>query len=236
MFKTLKRTFAKKLSPEAQRLAMLADPTWSFGIRQYLSTPLPALTAAFNSLQFLALDFETTGVDPQEDRILSIGLVPMSLAQIEIAEAQEVFIAHGQYIKADSARVNQITPQMLDGGLPLEEGISLLFQALSGKVLLVHGACIERNFIDAYFKQYLGIEHCPLYIIDTLAIEKKLSYSGRTGAHKSFQLNDLRRHYGLPDYVSHSAASDAFACAELFMVQCKKLNIAATTSLRDLHL
>ncbi|TKF79717.1 hypothetical protein FCV67_27310 [Vibrio sp. F13] len=62
-------------------------------------------------------------------------------------------------------------------------------------------------------------------MIDTLLLEKRFSYLGKNRGHASFQLDDLRQHYNLPDYQAHSAASDALGCAELFLAQVKRLKL-----------
>lgn len=79
--------------------------------------------------------------------------------------------------------------------------------------------CIQRsaNFIPALVRDAIDTQP-PLGIFNHLVLEKG-------GQRSSFQLDDLRRCYHLPDYHSHSAASDALACAELFMVQSKKLDL-----------
>ena len=43
----------------------------------YLRIPFPARGTQVNQLVFLAVDLETTGLDPQRDEILSIGHVPI---------------------------------------------------------------------------------------------------------------------------------------------------------------
>nr|WP_239424301.1 3'-5' exonuclease [Vibrio galatheae] len=108
-------------------------------------------------------------------------------------------------------------------GLPLDEGMDHLLERIRGKIILAHGCCIEKAFIDAYVASRYGTDELPAYYIDSLRVAKPLSYAGKSGAYISYQLDDLRRHYNLPGYLSHSAASDALACDELFLVQSKKM-------------
>ncbi len=149
--------------------------------------------------------------------------MPLTLDSINIAQSKECLIRHGQYISASSAEVNSLTPNMLKDGMEIDDAMSLLFTELSGKVVLCHSASIEKAFILAFLESHYGVFSLPAYFVDTLAIEKKYSYLGKTRSHYSFQLDDLRAHYGLPSYHSHSAASDALACAELFLFQYQKL-------------
>ncbi|MEI8634577.1 hypothetical protein P4S72_26265 [Vibrio sp. PP-XX7] len=126
-------------------------------------------------------------------------------------------------MNASSASINQIVPDALKDGLDLDDAMSQLFTQLAGKIPLVHGACIERAFIDAYFQQRFGIASAPCLWVDTLKIEKMLTYSGKTNLNRSFQLQDVRSDYRLPNYSAHSAAIDALSAAELFIAQVKSI-------------
>ncbi|MBV7299783.1 exonuclease domain-containing protein [Enterovibrio paralichthyis] len=212
------------LSPEQKRKAIHVVDDWPTELKNYLQQPLVDNTATLKDLSFVALDFETTGVDAQVDKILSIGVVDLTLERIDIASSKEWYICHGQFIKPETAKINGLTPQDLAKGLPLDEGMSRLLERIAGKVVLAHGCCIEKAFIHAYFSSRFQLEDFPAYFVDTLHIEKLFSYAGKSGAHTSYQLDDLRRYYHLPEYLSHSAASDALACAELFLVQSKKIH------------
>ncbi|EHR0572099.1 DNA polymerase III subunit epsilon [Vibrio parahaemolyticus] len=233
----IKRWFKRwetQLSPEQKRQAIHVVDDWPKVLKDYLQQPLVDDKATLNDLSFVALDFETTGVDAQGDKILSIGVVDLTLEGIDIASSKEWYICHGQFIKPETAKINGLTPQDLAKGLPLDEGMNRLLERITGKVILTHGCCIEKAFIHAYFASRYQLEEFPAYFIDTLQIEKQFSYAGKSGMHTSYQLDDLRRHYHLPGYISHSAASDALACAELFLVQSKKLTALPDVTLRQL--
>jgi len=210
---------------EEQRQSLQIDQSWSESVLSYMSQPLVALDTPIDELEFLALDFETTGLNAHQDKVLSIGMVSFTLDQIDIASSEELFIDNGDYIKPETAEINGLTPQALAHGITLDMGIDCLLEKAKGKVVLAHGANIEKAFIEAFLAQRYQIGVFPAYFIDTIYIEKRFSYAGKTGTHKSYQLNDMRRHYKLPNYLEHSAASDAFACAELFLAQFKKLKL-----------
>ncbi|MCE0494759.1 3'-5' exonuclease [Vibrio salinus] len=218
-------------TPEQKRQAINVNSSWPAPLKHYLEQPFIDCETPVNELSFVALDFETTGVDAHTDKILSIGMVDLTLERVDLASSEEWYICHGEYIKPESAQINGLTPQDLAQGMTLTEGMNRLLERITGKVVLAHGCCIEKAFIQAYFSNQYQIEDLPAYFIDTLRIEQQFSYAGKSGAHSSYQLDDLRHYYQLPGYLSHSAASDALACAELFLVQSKKLK-----NLPDAHL
>lgn len=193
------------------------------GLSQYLGHPLPPLDIRLSELEFVAFDFETTGVNAQSDFILSIGMVPFTLNEIDVASASEIFINHAQFIKAESAIINHITPKMLKDGVVITQAMDNLFSELAGKVPVVHGSCIERTFLDRFVQEHLGMKSFPCLWLDTIHIEKQFSYKGKTDSRSGFQLRDVRDRYLLPSYSEHSAAVDALATSELFTAQIKSL-------------
>lgn len=224
MLETIKRHFGgglPKLQQQHDALAARAD--WTPGLANYFSQPLPDVDALVYQHDLLAFDFETSGVDAGHDQILSLGWVGMTLDQIDVAASEEIFVRHPEFVTADSAVINHITPQVLAHGVTLDEAMDRLFGQLAGKIALVHGACIERAFVAQYMRERFAIEHFPCVWVDTLQIEKQMTYAGKTECGTSFQLNDVRTRYALPQYNAHSAAIDALATAELFIAQMKSL-------------
>lgn len=196
---------------------------WPEGLAHFFATPLPDVKEFIGELSLLAFDFETSGVDAQHDQILSIGWVPLAQQTIDIGASEELFVRHTEYVNARSAEIHQLTPHALANGIELDQAMDQLFAQLAGKVALVHGASIEKAFIDHYMQTRFGFECLPCLWVDTLMIEKELTFSGKTHAHTSLQLSDLRADYRLPNYTAHSAGIDALATAELLIAQLKTI-------------
>ncbi|SHO58184.1 exonuclease domain-containing protein [Vibrio quintilis] len=212
----------RKLSQQHKTLAE-SGIEWTPGLANYFNTPLPEPDALVLQQDMIALDFETSGIEAGKDQILSVGWVPMNMSQIDLDASKEIFIKHPEYVSADSATINQIVPEALRNGVDLDDAMSQLFDVLAGKIPVVHGACIEKQFIEAYLKQRFGIAHFPCFWIDTLRVEKSMTFSGKTTLGRSFQLQDVRSAYGLPAYNAHSAAIDALSAAELLIAQVKSI-------------
>ncbi|WP_299694805.1 exonuclease domain-containing protein [uncultured Vibrio sp.] len=225
---------SESLSQESVRRNIRSNPIWSIQLTQYLETPQPEPMHSMNDIEFISLDFETTGLDFNKDKILSIGIVNVSLDGIDLSSSEEVFIKHGKFIKAETAQINEITPKQLLQGVDLDTAMDWLLERIRGKVVVAHSACIEKQFIESYLHNTYKLSKFPCYFIDTLKIEKQFSYEGKCNHHTSYQLDDLRRHHNLPVYYSHSAASDAVACAELFLLQFKKFKLFNTSTIGEL--
>ncbi|KHT44043.1 3'-5' exonuclease [Vibrio sinaloensis] len=213
---------------EQVRQSTVPEEHWPDELSDFISTPLCNIDTTLSDARYVAIDIETTGLS-REDKILSIGMIDLDVHGIDLSSSEELLVTHGEHVKAVSAQINELTPAQLALGVNIHEAMARVLDRIKGKVILAHCSHIEKQFLDAYFHDYFQLEQLPCYYLDTLKLEKRYSYSGKTEQHASYQLDDLRQHYRLPRYQSHSAASDALGCAEIFLVQVKKLNLHAIT-------
>ncbi|MET0090343.1 MAG: exonuclease domain-containing protein [Candidatus Thiodiazotropha sp.] len=189
----------------------------------YLSTPLTAKDTQCEDLVIVALDLETTGLDPRKDKILSYGLVEIRHMSVKLESSRHQLISIEGQIPEESAVIHQITDDQAATGIPLEEAMPELLSRLAGKVMLVHYASIEQNFIDAACRKLYG---APFMIrtIDTLVLAQRLfERRNHTIQPGDLRLFNLRPRYNLPNYKAHNALSDALATAELFLAMAAEM-------------
>jgi DNA polymerase-3 subunit epsilon len=198
----------------------------------YLSVPFPADTASVDDIEFLALDFETTGLDPERDHVVAVGYVPVVGGRIELAHARSVVVAAPVEV-GQSATVHGLTDDTVAAGVPLAEAIEEVLAALAGRVLLAHFATLEVGFLRRACAA-LWNGPCPLLAVDTLALQRRLV----SGAFRedpppgSLRLWTARERYGLPTYRAHEPLIDALSCAELFLAQVAELRGEADLPLK----
>ena len=159
------------LGYEAQRKRMLKKAPEG-PLRDFLSVPFPALYTPFDQIPILAVDFETTGLDAVQDKLLSVGCVDLCHNQIKLGSSYHQIINTKGRLKADNVTIHQITDDQKDQGQPLAEVIEQLLKRLAGKVMLLHFARIERQFLRQACLELYGTAP-PLPIIDTLVAAKK---------------------------------------------------------------
>lgn len=182
----------------------------------YLAEPLPDKKKPLRELEFLALDFETTGLDPRKAKILSIGYTVIRNWRIVLAESGHHIINVGIPLPASSVVVHQITDTDAAAGQRFKEVMALLLEKMKGRVLVVHFAPVERGFLNVATKALYGAS-LPFRLVDTMQLEGR--YMQTWAPHitpNDLRLFNLRRRYGLPRYNAHSAIEDAIATAELF--------------------
>ncbi len=204
------------LSPERRRRRALAR-VGEGPLHDYLATPFPPRDADCDAVEIVALDFETTGLDPRRDRILSIGMVSIRHLVIHLGSAWHQIVQVDEAIPEDAAIIHEITDDRSATGRPLEEVMPTLLRRLAGRVLLAHYAKIEQRFLDAACRRLYG---GPFVIptIDTLHLAHRIferrNHSIQVG---DLRLFNLRPRYNLPRYKAHNALSDALSTAELFL-------------------
>ncbi|MEJ2610296.1 MAG: exonuclease domain-containing protein [Candidatus Thiodiazotropha sp.] len=204
------------LTKETQRKRAL-QKVKSGALHDFLSLPQPNKQTHCNDLTIVSLDLETTGLDPKKDKILSYGLVEIRHMIVKLATSRHQLISIDHNIPEESAIIHQITDDQAASGIPLEEALPTLLQCLAGKVMLVHYAAIEQNFINAACRKLYG---APFIIptIDTLVLARRLfERRNHTIQAGNLRLFNLRPQYNLPNYKAHNALSDALATAELFL-------------------
>ncbi|WP_299870743.1 exonuclease domain-containing protein [uncultured Cocleimonas sp.] len=203
-------------------------------LKDYLSTPMPDLKLPASEVEFLALDFETTGLDANKEAILSIGCTLIKDGRVKLSENSHHFIQVNREIPPESVVIHKITDDRAQTGEHLHNVLEMLLEKMKGRVLLVHYDKIERNFFNAACKEIYG-DAPPLLIVDTLAIAQKRQDKLPQGfTPNSLRLFNLRAAYGLPRYNAHSALEDAIATAELFLAQMANGDGLERVRLKDL--
>ncbi|MDH5633454.1 MAG: exonuclease domain-containing protein [Gammaproteobacteria bacterium] len=179
--------------------------------------PLPNLPV--RQVRFVALDLETTGLDPATDHILSIGLVDLDGLSVKLGSAWHEFVYTARDIPEQSAVIHRITDDTAATGHSIDELMPRLLDRLKGRVLVAHHAKLETGFLNKICQSLYGQQlHIPVIDTEVLARRQlqRRHQSIKTG---SLRLFNLRQQYGLPDYSAHNALSDAIATAELFIAQ-----------------
>lgn len=201
----------------------LAERVAPGALRDYLATPPPDPSTPLDQVRLLAVDVETSGLDPARDQLLSIGFVPVDGEAIRLAGAGQVLVRPSREV-GDSVRFHGLTDDALAPGVELADALETLFGALAGRVLLAHHAAIETGFLGRACEAVHGVRP-PFTVVDTMALQFALLSQGFDDEppQGSLRLWAARGQYGLPRYAAHAALTDALACAELYLAQAAEL-------------
>ena len=192
-------------------------------LKRFYQAGIPDINCALGNTQMIALDLETTGLKSQKDTIVSVGSVAMNAKRIRCASSNYWVVNPGAPLSAQSITIHELTHSDVEQAPPLSRYFEAILDALAGKVVVVHCAAIERQFLYQAAKKLYG-QDLFFPVLDTLALEQKIlkqrplmarMFRGNT----SVRLDACRQRYGLPRYKAHHALTDAYASAELLQAQ-----------------
>lgn len=190
------------------------------------------------SLPLCGLDFETTGVDPETDRVVSAAVVLRGGGRPTVRRSWLSDVG-GVEIPAAATAVHGITTEHARAaGRPavevVEEVAASVAEAVAaGWPLVVMNAPFDLTMLDRELRRY-GltplVDRCTPYVLDPRVLDRKVSR--RRG---SRTLTDLARHYVVPLYGAHSAEADALAACAVTYKIANRYRFLAETPLPRLH-
>ncbi|TVP56395.1 MAG: hypothetical protein EA349_08120 [Halomonadaceae bacterium] len=194
-------------------------------LEKLLQVPWPQGNTLWDQASWLAIDLETTGLEPQEGYIISIGWVAIEEGRVKLESARHLLIDSANLV-GDSATIHHIRDRDLAAGVPLADALLALASALTGRLAIMHHKPLDEGFLKLAFQEQFGLDWVQP-AADTLALERRRMARREAGIHQgALRLGSCRRRYRLPDYPAHNALDDAIACAELFIAQARHVSAA----------
>ena len=137
--------FQRFLSLETRRKRALSQ-SMPGALHDYLSTPLAPKKSQCDDLSIVALDLETTGLDPRKDKILSYGLVEIQHMTVRLETSRHQLISIDEEIPEESAVINQITDDQAATGIGIKPALHEILERMAGKVMLDTTRLSDRTF------------------------------------------------------------------------------------------
>lgn len=176
---------------------------------------------------FVAVDIETTGLNAEEDDIISIGLVPFTAQKISLSGARH-WLVRTRNLTSESVVVHRITHSDIAQAPSLRSVLPEVLPCLQGRQVVVHYRYMEREFFRQSVAALFGA-NLLFPVIDTLELEAGHLRDQQSLVAKLFKqtlpslrLPNVRERYHLPAYENHNALTDALATAEVLQAQIAK--------------
>jgi len=165
-----------------------------------------------HSARFIALDLETTGLDPRADRVIEIGALACD-AEGNTVETFERLINPGRPINPTASAINGLSDADLVDAPPasvvLSEFLGLLDRA-GNAPLIAHNAAFDAGFLGLEFaRSGMAIPNRP--VLDTLPLAR--SVLPHLNSHR---LDRLVAHFGMSERARHRALADASAVMDVW--------------------
>ena len=174
--------------------------------------------------RWVAIDCETSGLDPARDRLLSVGAVAVSAARIELSSAFHSLLKQDAASPASNILIHGIGGDAQRAGRPPDRVIQDLAQYVGDdipvgfhtpfdeEVLRRHGFKARQPWVD-------------------LAALAPVLFPGR----KAKALDEWLAQFGIPAHQRHDALGDAFSTAQLLLVALAEARRQRTDTVEELR-
>lgn len=173
--------------------------------------------------EFASLDFETTGLDPDRDAVVSFGVVPIRHGRVILAESEYREVVPEAPLTARSIVVHGLRPHDLQGAPTLSQVLSDLHASLERRYLLAWSADVEAGFLSRAFGG--SGRWWRRRIVDVLLLAQVADrLDDRAARPGDYNLTKAAVRFGTPVHAPHHALDDALTTAQLFLVLATKLS------------
>ncbi len=156
---------------------------------------------------YVAIDLETTGLSPKEDKILEIGAV--RVVDGRIAGQLHLFADPGRAIPERITQITGITQDMLEGAVTQQEAVERTADFCRDDVLLGHNILFDYSFLKrSAVNCGLAFDHKG---IDTLKLARKFLQEL-----PSRSLECLCEYFSIDTGARHRAVEDALAAKYVY--------------------
>ena len=196
-------------------------------------TPQELSTApkTMRNVSFAVVDFETTGLNPETDRIVQLAAIIVN-GEGDIVDSFDTIVKpeNPAEYQHGAEHIHGITAEQVSSGMPLREALEQLWAINDGRIFTAHNAPFDLGFLHAESER-VGIEGSVEFHIDTLELSRRTTGTDTTRRHNLFALCE---HYGIERDKVHDARSDATATAQLLMHLIKELGVEAPAQVAEL--
>ena len=173
---------------------------------------LAALRRSWREASLVALDFESTGMNPARDEVIQVGLAPLSAAGLDLGGAWAQWVRPTRPFREDTVAVHGLSYELLQEAPSVSEVRQDLEARLQGRVLVAHYAALELGFLKRW-----GLR--PVATLDTLMLALALDRQTTSTARRdAYTLSALARRFDVEVYGEHDALADAMITAQVFLV------------------
>jgi DNA polymerase-3 subunit epsilon len=167
-------------------------------------------------VRFVALDSETTGLDPRKDRIITIGAIAVVNHEILIEDSFEALLKV-EY-NSSAVTVHGVTREESRIGLDEPVALDQFLKYLGDGVIVGHHISHDVDTFNAGYERHFGLrmENASLDTMAlTLHLERDGAFAGRDPI-QEFSLDALCALFNIIPHDRHTAPGDAFMTALVF--------------------
>jgi len=175
---------------------------------------------------FVAIDLETTGLDPRRDRIVSCAAVPF--VDGVVGEAFVTLVDPGLPIPPSATAVHGITDAMVAGAPGVERVLDALDGRLRDHVVAGHGVAFDVAILDRE-RRLRGLPPLPNPALDTRGLAAALHPEW-----PDYELESVAARLGVDVVGRHTAEGDALTAGRVLLSLLPGLDARGIRTVGDL--
>lgn len=164
----------------------------------------------------IALDFETTSLDPERAEIVSIGAVRIQGNRLLTGEALTLKVQPPASLSAQSVVIHGLRHQDLQQGLTLEAALRLLLDFIGPRELVGYHITYDLRILNLACQRQWGLT-LPQRGIEVSRLYHDNLYRRYPDAAIDLHLAAICQHLALPPLPVHDALSDAITAALIYL-------------------
>lgn len=168
---------------------------------------------------FVVVDLETTGLDLQKDRVVSVGALRLAQGRVRLGEMFSELVNPGRSIPAESIKIHGIKPDQVAGARKASQVFEDFLAFLGNDILVAHYAGFDLHFINFTMKRLYGFPLQNL-VLDTVRMCRNLLLPsdpyGVAEHTRRCNLDALCERFAIQVPERHTSLGDALATALVF--------------------
>lgn len=184
--------------------------------RRFHASAFAPLFAAPPADEWVALDFETTSLDPDRAEIVAIGAVRIRGNRLLTGEALSLRVLPPGNLTAESVVIHGLRHQDLQQGMPLEAALHQLLAFIGPRELVGYHIAYDLRILNLACRKLWGLTLAQRGIEVSRLYHDHL-YRRYPEAVIDLHLAAICHHLALPPLPAHDALSDAITAALIYL-------------------
>lgn len=192
-------------------LAQPLTPVQQQSLERWRQLPAPDLTRPHYQTRYVVVDVESSGLDMNRDRLISIGAVAVVNGVIDGQDVFETILRQEEVSTTDNILIHGIGGSAQREGIDPPDALLAFLDYCAKAPLVAYHSVFDQTMIDRALQRYLGTAAQATWI--DLAWVMPDLFRERIDAQVS--LDSWLEQFGIENIQRHNAVSDALATAML---------------------
>ncbi|WP_445396619.1 3'-5' exonuclease [Zobellella sp. An-6] len=184
--------------------------------RKFAHTPWRHLFEPYQGDELIAIDTETTGLDPRQADVLSIAAVPVRGNRVLTSQRLELTLAASPKLTGDSIRIHGLRHQDLHQGLSPDKALPLLLGFIQNRPLLGYHVLFDIAILSRLTREQLGFA-LPNRHVELAHLYRRRRLMQNPDIEPNLGFEHMAQDLGVPLLARHSAFGDALTTALMFL-------------------